>query len=75
MIYIYIYIYIYMYIYNNLILIKSYYSNYNNIYTCDKFIKREDLLIKNNYTKKSLLENNKVIVGAFINTYKFKKGT
>ncbi|OUM59886.1 hypothetical protein PIROE2DRAFT_14471 [Piromyces sp. E2] len=52
---------------------KSYYNNYNNAYICKKYIKKDYLLKENSYSKKSLLENNKIIVGAFICTFKYEK--
>ncbi|ORX75576.1 hypothetical protein BCR32DRAFT_271830, partial [Anaeromyces robustus] len=49
----------------------NYYNQYNNSYYWDKYIKKDILFMNNN--KKSLIKNNKFIIGVHIRTYKYEK--
>lgn len=51
----------------------SYFTKKNNKKGLSKFIKKEDLN-KENDNKKSLLKNNKIVIGVYLCVYKYTIG-
>ncbi|OUM59888.1 hypothetical protein PIROE2DRAFT_14473 [Piromyces sp. E2] len=52
----------------------DYYDENNSTYSWNNFIERDDLYDRYGYPSKSLVEFNKIIIGAYIRTYKYEKG-
>jgi len=46
----------------------------NCLYKWDKYLDNNDLYLKREISKRSLIENNKTVIGAYINTYIYNKG-
>ncbi|OUM59887.1 hypothetical protein PIROE2DRAFT_14472, partial [Piromyces sp. E2] len=49
----------------------NYYNRFNNSYKWNEFIKKENLMIKSEYSNKYLIENNKAVIGAYIRIYEY----
>jgi len=52
----------------------NYYNSYNNSLEYKKYIQKSILFLNDDRVNKSLIENNKIIIGVYICSYKYNKG-
>lgn len=46
----------------------------NNLQNWEKYIKKENLFVKEGSINKSLIENKKIVIGIYIREYEYDKG-
>jgi len=50
------------------------YSQHDDTYNVPLFLNKNELFIKRGDSNKTIIENNKTVVGAYIQIYKYNKG-
>jgi len=54
--------------------LSNYFNRKNSSSGSEKFIRKYELFTKNENSKKSIIENDRCIVGVFVIIYKLEKG-